>query len=225
MVEVLAVVGVLAAIWVAFHLRPLDEGEIEALANKRRERKAREEYSFAEAIVPEGKVSLPARGAMLDMDITVRLFPAWVACQLKGKKHEWLAVGFARGGIVERAWFNKGPNNVEVSLELEFSEIERVIRRHKVEALLVLHNHPNPDPGRYRCDQASEQDMVFARAMHREFGQWHIIKFVCERGNHHEYWRSVGTEAMPLKPFIEKAESDNQGSPLRRLGLHIERIF
>jgi hypothetical protein len=221
-------VGVPATVvltWIAFHLGELDEVDQRKLAEKRRWKVARAEYSFVQALDGVGKVTLPAKGGMVSMDLQVSWFPAWVAAQLKGKKHEWVVIGFAKQGKVEKAWANKGPNNSEVSIHLSFETIGSMLETDNVEALIILHNHPNPDPGRLRTDQASEQDLISARKMYERFGSRHLVEFVCERGNHHEYWRSIGEKVLPLAPFLEKVREENKGSFLRHLAMHIERAF
>jgi hypothetical protein len=90
---------------------PLTNEEVEALAVKRRLIVISESFGFTEhalSVNPEFKRNMKADGRLYCLDESLRDFPSLAAGLLKGKKHEWVLIAFARGDRVVASWANKG---------------------------------------------------------------------------------------------------------------------
>ena len=123
-------------------------------------------------------------GEFVDCDFHYREAPARVASLLKFKKHEWIVVAFISSLLVRRLWWNKGPDRTQVRSFLEDDLLKDVIRALGSDAIAVLHNHPNPDPSRYRTNIPSETDLRSADVWRGNLSHEDVslLEFVCERG-------------------------------------------
>jgi hypothetical protein len=156
-----------------------------------------------------------------------REFPSLAAGLLKYKKHEWSIIAFERGKRVSLVWLNKGPSRESVSSHLSAEEIAVVAKEKDATSVLCFHNHPNPAPSYLDCTRRSEQDIETARVRSSVLNKrgTNLVSFVCERGRHHEYFRSPANTFLPLAEFIAAINKVNDQSKLGNLSLHIERLF
>lgn len=206
---------------------PLNEDEVRRLAWKRRRNRALSTFEFSVApqqVDPAQKKAMRSRGEFVDCDLQWREVPSRVAALLKFKKHEWVVIAFVRSLRVRLLWWNKGPDGTQVWSFLPDDEVKRVLRRHDCDAVAFLHNHPNPDPSRYRMSLPSERDLHWA-------GHWRqmlaledvsLLKFVCERGVPYLYFASFADSVLPVAPIVEEIVADNGLGALRNYGLRVE---
>ena len=229
----LVVIGVLviaSLVFVVIHLRPLTEGEVQLLANKRRNKHIRMYFSFDNrefTVNREFKRKMNPDGAFYQLNESVYGFPPLAAGLLKYKKHEWVIIAFEREKRVFLAWLNKGPSRESVSSHLSAKDIAVVAKEKDATSVLCFHNHPNPAPGYLDCTRRSEQDIETARVRSWVLNErgTNLVSFVCERGRHYEYCRSPANAFLPRAEFIEAINRVNNQSKLGNLSLHIERIF
>ena len=150
--------------------------------------------------------------------------PSRVAALLKFKKHEWVAIAFVTSFHVRLLWWNKGPDGTQVWSFLPDDEVKRVLRRHDCDAVAVLHNHPNPDPSRYRMNLPSERDLHWADHWRRMLAQEDVslLKFVCERGVPYLYFASFADSVLSVAPIVEEITAENGLGAFRNYGLRVE---
>lgn len=206
---------------------PLNPEEVEALAKKRCRLQALSRFSFSSAeqpATPEEKRAMKSSGEFVSCDIDFRDAPARVAGLLKYKKHEWIVVAFVRAMRVSSIWWNKGPNRVAVSLELPTDRLPHLARRCRADTIVILHNHPNPDPSRYRMTVPSNQDLLFAGYMDTTAAVHGLnhLEFICERGTPHLYYASFSDRTAPLAPAKQAVEWKNGKSRLANFQLRRE---
>lgn len=227
------VIGVLALaslVFVAIHLRPLTEDEVRLLANKRRNKQSRMYFSFdnREFTVNKGfKRKMNPDGTFYQLNEGLYEFPSLAAALLKYKKHEWGIIAFERERRVSLAWLNKGPSRETVSSHLSAEDIAVVANEKGATSVLCFHNHPNPAPSYLDCTKCSEQDLETAKVRSSALNERgiNLVSFVCERGRHYEYSRSLANNFLPLAEFMKAINKVNGQSKLGNLSLHIERIF
>lgn len=170
---------------------------------------------------------MPAGGAFRCISLRLSDFPAYAAGLLKYKKHEWIIVAFERNRSVELTWMNKGEDASQVNCGISMLLLQAAAANASCGSILVFHNHPNPDPSRYSFHNASDQDEKSANALASELRTrgLNLLEFVCERGRHYEYWRSVCDMFLPLHNFKQDIERMNGRSRVQNLSFHCERLF
>ncbi|TLM99243.1 MAG: hypothetical protein FDZ75_00530, partial [Actinobacteria bacterium] len=216
--------------FVLLHLRPLTPGEIRALAQKWRQQENAAYFSFRPSGVdanPDFKRSMSANGRLYSMREPFSAFPFIGALLLKGKKHEWVIVGFEREQSVVLAWMNKGSDGSQVEFRVSVEEIANVALAHGCTSVLIMHNHPNSNPGRYDMSRPSTIDLSGSAergALLSSFGI-NLIEFVCERGWPYEYRRVISDEFRPVAGYEHAVVRANGQARLAHLRLHWARHF
>jgi len=121
-------------------------------------------------------------GLEQEVEIPKQFFPALVANDLKGKKHEWLVVGVAKEGVIFKCYSHKGDSRESVH-GLPPSGIALYAKKTKADAVIILHNHPNG------VLQASEQDIKSARELNKFLKPINVslTEFVCATGSFRLY--------------------------------------
>ncbi|WP_164926905.1 hypothetical protein [Chlorobaculum tepidum] len=227
---VLAIVLGVAAIFVLLHLRPLTDDEVRVLADRRRTKTINSYYTFDRkeySVSAEFKKRMAANGSFYNISERLFEFPALAAGLLKYKKHEWIIVAFERNKVIAKMWVNKGPDRSQVHFGISLPSVQQIAANGNYRSVLVFHNHPNSDPSLYSTRQASDRDKQTAgelAAQLRSAGV-NLIEFVCERGRHYEYWRSVCDTFLPLEGFREEICKVNGSSRGQNFSLHWERLF
>ena len=150
-------------------------------------------------------------GQLVRCDLSYSEMPSVVAGLLKYKKHEWIVIVFIRDSHAEYLWWNKGSDGKSVSPHLRGGYLDNAIRLHKPDALAILHNHPNPNPSRYRANLPSAQDLRSAEYMAGLLAKFGIslVEFVCERGTSHMYYAHLSSNLSPLEAHIERINGLN----------------
>ena len=87
-----------------------------------------------------------------------------------------------------------------------------------------LHNHPNPDPSKYRVNQPSSQDLKSAEYFANLFSQQGIafMDFVCERGIPYLYYAFLSSGSAPIDGFIRDISKINDSGVFANVGLRRE---
>lgn len=226
-------IGALLAVVMLFiilHLRPLAENEITALGTKRRKRNVEAYFNLENTertVNPEFKKSLNPRGVFYRVELPLYSAASTIAALLKYKKHEWIVVAFVKGKQVGQLWVNKGHNNSSATIYLSVEEALETATRNGYSSVLMFHNHPNSNPGRYTCTQASKADLASAShwAARLNPAGVNLAEYVCERGRHYRYCLSPSDSFMPIGQFTDAISKTNGSSRLSNLRLHMERIF
>jgi hypothetical protein len=230
LVILLGVVLAGGLIFVLSHLRPLTEAESEALSHSRRRKAIQAYYSFdryERSVDYHFKKNMAANGSIYNISQTLFEFPALAAGLLKYKKHEWIIVAFERNQRIDKLWLNKGLDRSQVHFGLSLSRVRELAVVGEYSSVLIFHNHPNPDPSFYSTAGASGKDKETAGQLAGQLvsAGVNLLEFVCERGRHHEYWRSVSDTFMPLTAFLADVQHSNGISGAHNLGLHWERLW
>lgn len=217
-------------LFVVLHLHPLQDHEISSLATKRRKRNIEAYFQLdntERSVNAEFKKSLNPRGVFYRVDLPLHSTASTVAALLKYKKHEWIVIAFEKGKQIGHLWVNKGHNNSSASIYLPLNEALATAVQNGYSSILMFHNHPNSNPNRYNCTQASETDLVTASlwASTLNPGGINLAKYVCERGRHYRYWMSPSESFLPFADFVEDISRANHLSKFGNLRLHMERIF
>lgn len=212
------------------HLRPLDQSEVQQLGVARRNKEIRQYLSFADvecSVDMDFKKRMNPNGSFYELDESLSLFPPAAAALLKYKKHEWVIIAFEKGKKVESMWLNKGPDRSSVSIYLPVEDIADISTRNDYTTVLIFHNHPNSNPSQLDCTQASETDLrtanKFAHVLNAK--GVNLVKFVCERGSHYEYFFSPAESFVPLLEVTRTIEASNGRSGMSNFSLHCERLF
>jgi hypothetical protein len=226
----IAIVFAGVILFVVLHLRALTEQEMMALGIKRRKRSIDAYFHLENTernVNPDFKKSLNPRGVFYRVELPLYSAASTVAGLLKYKKHEWIVVAFEKGKQVGHLWINKGHNNSSASIFLSVDEALNTAVRNGYSSVLVFHNHPNSNPGKYNCTQASKADMDSAShwAGTLNPGGVNLAEYVCERGRHYRYFMSLSESFMPVTQFTDVISKVNGSSRLNNLRLHMERIF
>lgn len=222
------VAGIL--LFITLHLRSLADYEVTSLGIKRRKRNIEAYFhmdNIERSVNVEFKKSLNPRGVFYRVDLPLYSAASTVAGLLKYKKHEWIVVAFEKGKQVGHLWVNKGHNNSSASIYLPLNEALDTAIRNGYSSILMFHNHPNSNPSRYNCTQASKTDLFTASywASTLNPGGVSLAEYVCERGLHYRYFLSPSESFVPLADFIEAINRANGYSRFGNLCLHMERIF
>jgi hypothetical protein len=208
-----------------FHTRPLTEEEIERVAQKRRTNEIRRYYSFDKGeYYPDRdlKSRIKPTGAFYNVKYHVSEFPSVAAGLLKGKKHEWIIIGFESRKRISTIWANKGPNNLTVRPDISHEDILRKAKNENCGSVLFFHNHPN-------CSGSSDADMasarIFAQILNKE--GINLLEFICARGQYSEYldFEGITDDFCPINDFIQMVTDENDKSLGGNYALHKERIF
>ena len=173
------------------------------------------------------KKKMQANGTFYDMNEELFSFPSIAAGLLKYKKHEWIIVAFERNKQIEKIWLNKGQDRTQVNLTISFHNLKSVAESGKYTSVLIFHNHPNHNPAHYSMTRASITDKETSSNWSNQLVAVgvNLIEFVCERGNHYIYWRSVSDSFFPLAAFKTDLELINGINWSQNLSLHWERFF
>ena len=214
----LAIVVLLVLIWcwdVYNNCHPLEPDEVRKLAKARQRTRALSRYEFIQSeqrVNPSQKKAMRSDGQFVRCDLDYNTAPAWVAAMLKYKKHEWIVMGFIRSFRVKMLWWNKGPNRATVRSFLHGRNLDAAIEKLKPDAIVVLHNHPNPNPSVYSMNRASRQDLKSAAHLHSRIVSKHdvsLLEFVCERGVPHLYYAAFPDREAPIQPITQQVKSLN----------------
>lgn len=175
----------------------------------------------------EFKKSLNPRGVFYRVDVPLYSAASTVAGLLKYKKHEWIVIAFEKDKQVGHIWVNKGHNNSSASIYLSLNDALDTATRNGYSSILMFHNHPNSNPSKYNCTQASKTDLVTASHWASTLNPRGVslAKYVCERGLHYRYCLSPSESFLPLTDFVEAINRSNGYSRFGNLWLHMERIF
>lgn len=220
--------GVLEVLFFITHRHPLSDDNISALSRKRKRKYIASVFRFSAVsfviVEKRFKSSLRPNGKYYSVSIGVSSFPSYIASLLKGKKHEWVVLGFVREETVICFWANKGLDNSSVSFTCGIDDIVRFCRREDCCTILCLHNHPNSNPNYYTCLVPSEQDRISAREISDQLEKHGLnwLEFVCERGRFLEYFRSFSVAFVPRCASIRQIRLQNNQSPWRNYKLHRE---
>ncbi|MDD4050711.1 MAG: hypothetical protein PHR28_02275 [candidate division Zixibacteria bacterium] len=211
---VLALITTWYSIDIFRNRHPLNPEEIMHLAEKRRRIKALSQFAYRVSETPadpEEKKAMIASGEFKTCDMDYFTTPSRLAGLLKYKKHEWIVVAFVTGQTVHAHWWNKGRDGKSVSLRMLADTYETVFKSYATDTVLILHNHPNSDPSRFRTDLPSETDLQTANCRHQDLiprGK-SLLEFVCERGIPHLYYAAFHADVLPIRPMISEIEGVN----------------
>jgi len=229
---IVALVLIVGAVllFVFTHLRPLSKEEVDGLTRIRRAKKIDAYYTFASyrmTINLEFKKGMKGSGRLYNAKDRLEGFPAIAGAMLKYKKHEWTVVAFETNRIVTLFWVNKGPDNALVWLYMPISEVISLAQKHKSSTVMWFHNHPNPNPSRFSFHMPSDTDRRTACSMAETLNAEgiNILDFVCERGWHHEYHRSIADNFIPAVSIKNEIEKVNGTDWTINLSMHKERVF
>jgi hypothetical protein len=126
---------------------PLTREEAICLASKRRRTRQLQEFQFCVEPRPANSVekkAMKSTGEFVSCDLDYYDAPSRVAGLLKYKKHEWIVFAFISRRRVVRLWWNKGPDGTRVWPLLGVDTLKALVRSLALDAIAVLHNHPNP---------------------------------------------------------------------------------
>lgn len=218
MLYLIIVIIALAVLWYAIDVfsnrHPLTPDEQFQLAQKRRRNRALCEYGFStsqRAAVPAEKKAMKSAGEFVKCDLDYNQAPSRIAGLLKYKKHEWIVFAFISANRVTHLWWNKGPDATRVWPFLRDHAFERTIQSLRPDAIAILHNHPNPDPSRYRMNLPSTADLTSAEYFDQVLVTHGVslIEFICERGVPHIYYAAFADGVVPIAPILTEIESIN----------------
>jgi hypothetical protein len=226
----LTIFTIIDFVFLATHVRPLNEKEIERLGNKRRNKQVSAYFSFDArefTVDKQFKKRMKPTGTFYELSEDLWRFPSVAAALLKYKKHEWIIVAFEKGKKVDRIWVNKGYDRSGVSLHLPMEGVVDLARSKGHSSILVFHNHPNPNPTYLDCTKPSRKDVESAGRSAAVFNRngINLMEFICERGRHYRYFLSIADSFLPLSDFTSAIQTINGSSKLKNLSLHLERIL
>lgn len=209
------------------HRHPLIEQEIVKLSKKRQRNNELKEYAYSKNALkanPAVKKSMKVNGQLLESDINYYISPSYIAGLLKSKKHEWIVLAFIKSKKVKYIWWNKGPNGNTVWSKLDKNTLKSAISISQPDTIAILHNHPNPNPSRYRVNEPSHQDLISAEYYDTEFAKHHInlLEFVCERGIPFLFYASFYHYIIPLQPIISEITKINGKNIFKNYSLRKE---
>lgn len=225
-----AIIAVILLLWgidVYRHRHPLDPNEVLSLARKRQRNRALFEFRFSTTQRPADPVekkAMKSRGEFVAYDLPYRDAPARIAGLLKYKKHEWIVVAFINAMHVRHLWWNKGPDGTQVWSFLRDHSLRTAVRSFNPDSIAILHNHPNPDPSRYRMSIPSEADLTSAGFHDGEFGKHGVslLEFICEKGVPHLYYATFDDSVVPLQPITIEINRENGTGILKNYSLRKE---
>jgi len=217
-------------IFIILHLKPLTFEQIEQLSTKVRKLEIVKYFRFEKReYLPnkEFKKNMNPIGSFYQIEESLFDIPAVVSSLLKYKKHEWIIIAFEKNKKVSMIWVNKGNDNSSVSLKYEIRYFVDIAIENNYTSILIFHNHPNSKPNEYSKISPSESDIVSAKSFSNTlFGNnINLMEFVCERGNHYIYYRSICDSFCSVDEIREKICNKNNKSRMNNLSLHFKRIF
>lgn len=209
------------------HRHPLGPQEVKELARRRQWENLLRSYAFSGTQLladPADKKAMKGSGQFVRCDLSYSEMPSVIAGLLKSKKREWIVIAFVREFHAEYLWWNKGNDERSVSPHLSGGYLENAIRLHKPDTLAILHNHPNPNPSRYRTNLPSAQDLRSAEYMAGLLAKFGIslIEFVCERGTSHMYYAHLNSNLCPLEVYVERINGLNGAGIFKNVELRRE---
>lgn len=224
---IVALILLCFAIDVFRNRHPLTSDEARRLAQKRRRILALNNYRFCtnqRPADPVDKKAMNSAGEFVGCDLDYFQAPSRIAGLLKYKKHEWIVFAFISSNRVSRLWWNKGPDGTRVWVSLRAHEIDRFIRSLKPEAIAILHNHPNPNPARYRMNVPSRADLNSASDYHQYLcGRGvSLLEFICERGVPHLFYAAFADSLLQVPPFLAEVSRINGKGVFRNYALRKE---
>ena len=191
------------------HRHPLTAEELFALSRKRQRNRAFSVFEFSitpQPASPVEKKAMKSQGEFVPCDLAYHGTPARIAGLLKYKKHEWIVIVFINSHRAHQLWWNKGPDGTTVWSFLRDHPLKSAIEAFKPDAIAMLHNHPNPNPSKYRVNLPSSADLRSASLYDAEFSKHGIslLEFICDRGVPHLYYAGFADSVVPIKPIIEE---------------------
>jgi hypothetical protein len=196
------------------HRRPLEDNELLRLAQKRQRNQALIAYRFSRLRFQADlsvKKMMKSEGEFVSCDLDYYHLPAKISALLKYKKHEWIVIAFISQKRAYRLWWNKGPDGKTVWSFLHHHSLRSTIEVLKPDMIAIFHNHPNPDPSRYRMTSPSQADLRSAGLYDKEFGQCGVslLEFICERGSPHLYYAGFVDRTIPMQTVIREIRQAN----------------
>jgi hypothetical protein len=225
--NIVFIIAVLFVFWFLWNCRRLPDEEAETIARKKRLAVIEQHYGFPSgpsyADYRSFKRIMKADGNLYEMDILTADFPKEGAAILKHKKHEWIMYAFCRGKKVVSVWMNKGPDRTQVWSLIPIETLYRIAGEIGADTVISMHNHPNPDPGRYSSCMPSEADGSNAISRGMFFNQQNInfLAFVAERGLHYQYACWVTDGFFPLEDI--RSEIDDRRRRFSPANLRLRR--
>lgn len=216
-------------IYFLFHLKPLNNEEIQKLSNKRRLNYIKKNFNFSHYDLTVNKAfksSMKPTGKWYNIREELSKFPSLVSALLKGKKHEWVVIAIEKEGIVYGFYANKGINSSTVSFNCSLDYIMAKCKENNCSTILRFHNHPNENPQYQTCLLSSEQDLRSARHCSSYVKhKYNWIDFVCERGQFIKFFESYSPNYVPSIAKIEHIIAQNNISKFKNYRLHRELGF
>jgi hypothetical protein len=212
------------------HLRPLDENEIRDLSSKRRTKTISGYFTFDRReynVDKNFKKRMHANGKFYALNENLYNFPSTAAGLLKYKKHEWIIIAFENNRKILSCWLNKGFNRSCVTPYLSVDDMINISQQGAHSTVMIFHNHPNSNPNHFDCSKPSQQDIKSANEFASKLNSSgiNLLEFVCERGNHHQYFSKFSDSFLPISEFIEVVRKQNGKSKFGNFILHLARIF
>jgi len=206
---------------------PLNPEEILELARTKQWRHLLAVHAFSSIPVAADaskKKAMKASGQFVRCDLGFFQLPSSIAGLLKYKKHEWVVLVFVKDLHAEHLWWNKGQDGTSVSPHLRGGHLDNALRLHKPDMVVRLHNHPNPDPSKYRVNQPSSQDLKSAEYFSNLLSQQGIafMDFVCERGVPYLYYALLSSRSASIDEFIKDISTTNDSGIFANVGLRRE---
>lgn len=216
-------------IYFLFHLKPLNNNEIQKLSQKRKEKYIKQNYNFTVyniSVNKSFKSSMKPSGKWYDTQENLSRFPSLVAALLKGKKHEWIVIAIEKDGIVYGFYANKGTNNSTVSFNCSLDFIMSKCEVYNCSTIMCFHNHPNDNPHYQNCLISSHQDLISAQyCANYVRKKYNWIDFVCERGRFIKYYEAYSPSFLPANAKIDYIITQNNISKFKNYKLHRELGF
>jgi len=206
---------------------PLNQGEVLELARIKQWRHLLAVHSFSSTPIvadTSKKKSMKPSGQFVRCDLGFSDLPSSIAGLLKYKKHEWVVLVFVKNLHAEYLWWNKGQDGTSVSPHLRGGYLDNALRLHNPDMVARLHNHPNPNPSKYRVNQPSSQDLKSAEYFSTLLSQQGIgfMDFVCERGVPYLYYAFLSSRSAPIEGFINDISKVNDSGLFANVGLRRE---
>ena len=122
---------------------------------------------------------------------------------------------------------NKGFDRSGVSPYLSVKDLNDIANRETYASVTIFHNHPNSSPNHFDCSKPSQQDIKSANEFASQLNDSgiNLLEFVCERGNHYQYYAKYSDMFFPVSEFAKDFKRQNGKSRFRNIKLHLERIF
>lgn len=227
--NITAVIIICSIIFYHF-ITPLNELEEKKLAEKRRNKKIKAYFDFDESEYianKEFKKNMNPNGEFYECDDKLYEFPSIASALLKYKKHEWIIVAFEKSKKVDLMWLNKGVSRESVSVILPIEKIASIAAENSHSSVMIFHNHPNSNPSEYDCSNPSDQDKRSAKIISDKLSKKgiNLIEFICERGNHYQYFDNYVKQFIPIKPILADIKFINDKTKFQNASLRFEYLF